>query len=93
MEYVRLGWSRLKVSRICLGAMSFGDPALQVFRGGDGFVAEREEAVADTEVFFPMRNKPNDSGLSRKLFLANDKQAIRIAEEYSVKTRNFRNPS
>src|SRR5690242_21138250 len=27
MEYVRLGATGLKVSRICLGMMSFGDPA------------------------------------------------------------------
>src|SRR5690348_16850546 len=27
MEYVRLGLTGLKVSRICLGMMSFGDPA------------------------------------------------------------------
>ena len=27
MEYVRLGSSGLKVSRICLGMMSYGDPA------------------------------------------------------------------
>ena len=27
MEYVRLGASGLKVSRICLGMMSYGDPA------------------------------------------------------------------
>jgi len=26
MEYVKLGKSDLKVSRICLGCMSFGDP-------------------------------------------------------------------
>ena len=27
MEYVRLGATGLKVSRICLGMMSYGDPA------------------------------------------------------------------
>ena len=27
MEYVRLGTTGLKVSRICLGMMSYGDPA------------------------------------------------------------------
>jgi len=43
MEYVRLGWSGLKASKICLGAMSFGDPALQPF-GGGGWVSGKEEA-------------------------------------------------
>ncbi|MEM2930026.1 MAG: hypothetical protein QW797_04125 [Thermoproteota archaeon] len=41
MEYVRLGWSGLKVSRICLGTMSFGDPALQAYGGGAGSAARR----------------------------------------------------
>lgn len=109
MEYVRLGWSGLKVSKICLGAMSFGDPALQPF-GGGGWVSgkeeafkvlnrawdlginfydtanvysrgmseeilgeflqgRREDAVVATKVFFPMGDKPNDSGLSRKHIL------------------------
>ncbi|MGC8631639.1 MAG: aldo/keto reductase, partial [Thermoprotei archaeon] len=27
MQYARLGWSGLKVSRICLGTMSFGNTA------------------------------------------------------------------
>lgn len=38
-----MGWSGLKVSRICLGCMSFGDPKLQVY-GSGGWVVGREEA-------------------------------------------------
>lgn len=30
MEYVKLGNSDIKVSRFCLGCMSFGDPASQM---------------------------------------------------------------
>jgi aryl-alcohol dehydrogenase-like predicted oxidoreductase len=29
MDYVRLGTSGVKVSRICLGMMSYGDPAVR----------------------------------------------------------------
>ena len=32
MEYVRLGTSGLKVSRICLGMMSYGDPAVRAWQ-------------------------------------------------------------
>ncbi|MFB6491141.1 MAG: aldo/keto reductase [Thermoproteus sp. AZ2] len=44
MEYVRLGQSGLKVSKIVLGAMSFGDPKLQT-HGGGGWVVGRDEAL------------------------------------------------
>ncbi|MDG6927006.1 MAG: aldo/keto reductase [Nitrososphaerota archaeon] len=43
MEYVRLGWSGLKVSKICLGTMSFGDPALQ-HNGGGGWISGKDDA-------------------------------------------------
>lgn len=106
MEYVRLGWSGVRVSRVCLGTMSFGDPSLQVFgRGGwvvgreqalkvlerawdlgvnffdtanvysygrseeilgEFLQGRREDAIVATKVYFPMSNKPNDRGLSRK---------------------------
>ncbi len=35
MEYVRLGSSGLKVSRICLGMMSYGDPASRAWHLGE----------------------------------------------------------
>ncbi|MCS7111524.1 MAG: aldo/keto reductase [Ignisphaera sp.] len=106
MEYVRLGFSGVKVSRICLGAMSFGDPKLQIYGGGGWVVGKeeafkvlnrawdlginfidtanvysmgkseeilgeflqgrREDAVIATKVYFPVSDKPNDRGLSRK---------------------------
>ena len=43
MQYVRLGASGLKVSKICLGCMSFGDPKLQPY-GEGGWVVGKEEA-------------------------------------------------
>lgn len=36
MEYVRLGSSGLKVSRICLGMMSYGDLAEQAWHLNEG---------------------------------------------------------
>lgn len=56
MEYVRLGWSGLKVSRICLGAMSFGDPALQAY-GGGGWICGKEDA-------FRVLNRAWDLGIN-----------------------------
>lgn len=56
MEYVRLGQSGLKVSRICLGAMSFGDPKLQFYGGGEWIVG-KEEA-------FKVLNKAWDLGIN-----------------------------
>ncbi|HKF14258.1 MAG TPA: aldo/keto reductase [Gaiellaceae bacterium] len=42
MEYVRLGASGLKVSRVCLGMMSYGDPASRAWHLGE---AEAEPIV------------------------------------------------
>ncbi|MBS7649180.1 MAG: hypothetical protein QXK89_01725 [Candidatus Bathyarchaeia archaeon] len=42
MEYARLGQSGLKISRICLGAMSFGDPKIQSYGGGEWIVGKEE---------------------------------------------------
>jgi aryl-alcohol dehydrogenase (NADP+) len=116
MEYVRLGSSGLKVSRIALGTMSFGDPNLQLY--GHGWVVGKEEAfkvlkrawdlginffdtanyyslgkseeilgeflqgmrddaVVATKVFFPMSEKPNDRGLSRKHIMKQINDSLR----------------
>jgi aryl-alcohol dehydrogenase (NADP+) len=103
MEYVNLGCSGLKVSRICLGTLTFGDKSwrdwmlsedesrpiirralelgINFFDTADMYsqgvseeilgralcdFARREEMVIATKVFFPMGDKPNDRGLSRK---------------------------
>jgi len=56
MEYVRLGFSGVKVSRICLGTMSFGDPMLQSY-GTGGWVVGKEEA-------FKVLNRAWDLGIN-----------------------------
>jgi len=103
MEYVNLGKSGLKVSRLCLGMMSYGDPkwrpwvldeesgrpfvkrALEVginfFDTADMYslgvseeitgralkdFAKRDDVVIASKVFYPMGDKPNQRGLSRK---------------------------
>ncbi len=103
MEYVNLGKTGLKVSRICLGMMSYGTPdwrdwvlseadsrpfikralelGINFFDTADMYslgvseevtgnilldLAPREEVVIATKVYFPMNDKPNQGGLSRK---------------------------
>ncbi|MCW5876888.1 MAG: aldo/keto reductase [Anaerolineales bacterium] len=103
MDYINLGSSGLKVSRICLGMMSYGDPAwrewvldeetgrtfvqralelgVNFFDTADmysrgvseevsgralGDFARRDQVVLASKVFFPMGDRPNDRGLSRK---------------------------
>ncbi len=103
MEYVTLGSTGMKVSRICLGCMSYGssewrpwvldeaaaapffrraveaginffDTADMYSRGASEEVTGRllreygvrNEMVVATKVFFPMNDRPNMGGLSRK---------------------------
>ncbi len=104
MEYANLGNTGLKVSRLCLGCMTYGtskwrdwvldedvgaallssapleaginffDTADMYSRGVSEEVtgralrdfARRDEVVIATKVFFPMGDKPNQGGLSRK---------------------------
>jgi 1-deoxyxylulose-5-phosphate synthase len=106
MKYVNLGRTGLKVSRICLGCMSYGTPtwrpwildeaAAQPFfqkavESGINFFdtadmyslgvseevtgralrkyARLDEVVIATKVYFPMNDRPNMGGLSRKHIL------------------------
>src|SRR5215217_1954980 len=106
MKYVNLGRTGLKVSRICLGCMSYGTPAwrpwvldeaaaqpffqkavesgINFFDTADMYslgvseeitgralrkYARMEEVVLATKVYFPMNDRPNMGGLSRKHIL------------------------
>ena len=103
MQYTYLGNTGVKVSRICLGCMSYGSPTWRPWvldekasgpffqraieagvnffdtadmysRGASEEVtgrwlreyANRDEIVIATKVFFPINDKPNMGGLSRK---------------------------
>ncbi len=103
MEYINLGKSGLKVSRLCLGMMSYGNPkwrswvlneetgrpfvkralelGINFFDTADMYslgvseevtgralkdFAKREEVVIASKVFYPIGDKPNQRGLSRK---------------------------
>ena len=103
MQYTQLGKTGLTVSRLCLGCMSFGDPAwrpyimdraaakpffVRALAAGINFfdtadmyslgaseevtghrlraLANRDEVVIATKVHFPMTDRPNMGGLSRK---------------------------
>ncbi len=120
MEYVNLGKSGLKVSRLCLGCMTFGSktwrewvieekesrPIIQkalelginffdtanmyslgvseeiVGRALKDF-AKRDEVVIATKVYFPMNDKPNMGGLSRKhIFSQIDASLKRLGTDY-----------
>ncbi|CAG0930007.1 NDP-hexose C3-ketoreductase / dTDP-4-oxo-2-deoxy-alpha-D-pentos-2-ene 2,3-reductase [Thermoflexales bacterium] len=120
MDYVNLGRTGLKVSRLCLGMMSYGskqwrewilseeegrpfiqyalEAGLNFFDTADMYsrgvseeilgraikeMARRDEVVIATKVFFPMGDKPNQSGLSRKHILqAIDASLQRLQMDY-----------
>ena len=120
MEYVNLGRKGLKVSRLCLGMMSYGskqwrewvlseeegrpfieraleagitffDTANMYSRGVSEEIlgraikemARRDEVVIATKVFYPLGDKPNQGGLSRKHILdAIDASLRRLQMDY-----------
>ncbi|MFQ5789869.1 MAG: aldo/keto reductase, partial [Acidobacteriota bacterium] len=120
MKYVRLGRTGLEVSRLCLGCMTYGDPAwrpwiLDAHAARDHFrkafdlginffdtadmysdgvseevtgkllrdMAGREDYVLATKAFFPVDEKPNRRGLSRKHLLAACEASLaRLGVEY-----------
>ncbi len=120
MDYVTLGKTGLKVSRICLGMMTYGTPdwrdwvlpeaasrpfiqralehGINFFDTANAYstgvseevtgralrdFARRDEVVIATKVFYPMGDKPNQSGLSRKAILAAiDDSLRRLGTDY-----------
>jgi aryl-alcohol dehydrogenase (NADP+) len=122
MQYVTLGNTGMKVSRICLGMMSYGSPewldqswvlveedsrpfvkraielGINFFDTADMYstglseeitgralkeFARRDEVVLATKVFFPMGEKPNQAGLSRKHIMESiDASLRRLDTEY-----------
>jgi 1-deoxyxylulose-5-phosphate synthase len=120
MEYVRLGGTGLKVSRICLGTMTYGTPewrpwvldeaasrpffvralehGINFFDTADMYsrgvseevvgralneLAGRDHVVIATKAFYPLRDGPNQRGLSRKhVFHAIDASLRRLGTDY-----------
>lgn len=120
MEYTNLGRTGLKVSRICLGMMSYGtsewrpwvlneeqsrpfikralELGINFFDTADMYslgvseevtgralrdFARRDEVVIATKVYFPMGDKPNQGGLSRKHIMdAVDASLKRLGVDY-----------
>jgi aryl-alcohol dehydrogenase (NADP+) len=120
MDYVRLGNTGLKVSRICLGTMTYGTPewrpwildeaasrpffvralehGINFFDTADMYsrgvseevvgralheLAGRDQVVIATKAFYPLRDGPNQRGLSRKhLFNAIDDSLRRLGTDY-----------
>jgi aryl-alcohol dehydrogenase (NADP+) len=117
---VTLGRTGLKVSRLCLGMMTYGTPkwrswvldeaesrpfvrraleaGINFFDTANGYsngaseevtgralrdFARRDEVVIATKVFFPVGDKPNQGGLSRKhIFDAIDASLRRLGLDY-----------
>jgi aryl-alcohol dehydrogenase (NADP+) len=120
MQYANLGQTGLKVSRICLGCMSFGskkwrewvieehesrpiiqkalDLGINFFDTANMYslgvseeilgralkdFAKRDEVVIATKVYFPMKEFPNQGGLSRKhIFSEIDASLRRLQTDY-----------
>ena len=120
MEYANLGKSGLKVSRICLGTLTFGNPqwrpyildetdsrkliqyalnlGINFYDTADSYshgvseeilgraireFAQREDVVIATKVFYPMSERPNAGGLSRKhIFDSVDASLRRLRTDY-----------
>jgi len=120
MQYVRLGRTGLKVSRICLGTMTYGTPewrpwvldeaasraffvralehGINFFDTADMYshgvseqvvgralneLSRRDQVVIATKAFYPLRDGPNERGLSRKhLFDAIDASLQRLGTDY-----------
>lgn len=110
MKYVKLGNAGVKVSRICLGCMSFGNDSrwkleleqaqilvkkaidlginffdtanvYSVGRSeeitGECLKGYRDDVIIATKVRFPMRDGPNDSGLSRHHIMRQIKASLK----------------
>lgn len=120
MEYTNLGRTGLKVSRICLGCMTFGSKKWRewvleedesralikyALEAGINFFdtanmysvgvseeitgralkeyARRDEVVIASKVYFPMNDKPNQGGLSRKHIMSEvDASLRRLGTDY-----------
>jgi aryl-alcohol dehydrogenase-like predicted oxidoreductase len=114
MEYLNLGNTGLKVSRICLGMMTYGtskwrewvlnedegrpfvqralEAGINFFDTANGYssgaseeftgrvlkdFANRDEVVVATKVYFPVNEKPNMRGLSRKHIMSQIDHSLR----------------
>lgn len=122
MDYINLGRTGLKVSRLCLGCMTYGIPdrgkhpwtldeaqsrpfiqkalelGINFFDTANAYsdgtseeivgralkdFARRDEVVLATKVYMPLRDTPNNGGLSRKaIFNAIDESLQRLGTDY-----------
>ena len=89
MEYVKIGNSPLTVSRLCVGCMSFGDPASRM-HAWTLDPAESEEIVKDALSlginFFDTANTYS-AGTSEEYLVAGDVAADGTAQVFFAGTR------
>ena len=72
MDYVNLGKSGLKVSKLCLGTMTFGEPDQTSFMHKAGTSEENSLAIMDAAIenginFFDTANVYGNDGLTEKI--------------------------
>jgi 1-deoxyxylulose-5-phosphate synthase len=120
MDYVRFGQTGIRVSRLCLGMMTYGTPTwrpwvldeatsrpfieralehgINFFDTADMYslgvseevtgralkdFAKRDQIVLATKVYYPMGDRPNERGLSRKHILHSiDASLRRLGTDY-----------
>ena len=89
MEYVRLGTTGLRVSKVCLGMMTFGDPT---WRGRSWLLPESEaeayvRAAADAGIMFFDTADVYSMGLSEEITGRTLKKVFTRREEYVIATK------
>jgi 1-deoxyxylulose-5-phosphate synthase len=92
MEYVRLGSSGLKVSRICLGMMSYGDPASRAWHLGEEEAESIVRPAVEAGVTFFDTADMYSEGMSeeitgrllRKLFASRDDYVLATKVYYPM---------
>jgi aryl-alcohol dehydrogenase-like predicted oxidoreductase len=81
MEYARLGDTGLRISRLALGCMSYGDPTTE--RAHRWALADDEAQPFFRQVFGKMHEGPGGSGLSRKAIMEQiDASLTRLGTDY-----------
>ena len=89
MEYVRLGSSGLKVSRICLGMMSYGDPELRPWALTEDEARPFVRAAADAGITFFDTADVYSAGASEEITGRLLAETFARREDYVIATKVF----
>jgi len=89
MEYVRLGNTGLKVSRICLGMMSYGDPDWREWVLGEDQAEPFVRHAADLGINFFDTADVYSAGVSEEVTGRLLRQVFPVREDYVLATKVF----